>query len=57
MQKSVVARVAEAADAVEAASVYADDFNVIVKLLTRRDADVYEFIAPLLAEGSVERVP
>ena len=57
MEQRVIARIAEADDAVEAAAVYADDFNVMVKLVVRRDEDVYEFAAPLLAEGAVERAP
>ena len=56
-ERQVIGRVAEADDAVEAAAVYADDFNIMVKLLVRRDEDVYEFAAPLLAEGAVERAP
>jgi len=57
MEQRVIARIAEADDAVEASAVYADDFNIIVKLVVRRDEDVYEFAAPLLAEGAVERAP
>lgn len=56
-ERQVIARIAEADDAVEAAAVYADDFNIMVKLLVRRDEDVYEFAAPLLAEGAVDRAP
>ncbi len=56
-ERRVIARIAEADDAVEAAVVYADDFNVMAKLLVRRDEDVYEFAASLLAEGVVDRAP
>ena len=56
-ERQVIERLAGADDATEAAAVYADDFNVMAKLLVRRDEDVYEIAAPLLAEGVVERAP
>ena len=56
-QRAVLQRLMEIPEALEAGVVYADTADLLVKMATARESDLYEALAPLLLDTGVAGLP
>ena len=56
-QRAVLQRLLEVPEALEAGVVYADTADLLVKMATPRESDLYEALAPLLLDAGVAGLP